>query len=379
METKKVLLITNIPTPYRIPLFNELSKQLEVSGMELIVVFGAMGYARRKWKIDMTEIKFKYEILQSRKFFSFDSEKMIFSYSGLYKIINNERPSLIITNAFSISTLKLWWQSFFKHTQYVIWSGAIARADNPENWLRKIQRRALVKRAAGFISYGTLAKRYLISLGALEDKVTIAFNTVDTEFFSKETTHIRANLQSDGKKHLLYIGEISPRKNVIKLLKAAEALKNIRRDFVLDLVGDGSEREILQSYAKEKGLEDVIRFHGFKQKKDLPFFYGQAACFLFQTDFDIWGLVLVEAMASGIPCISSIHAGATVDLIQDGKTGFIIDFNNKESFFEKIIWIFDNPDLADKIGLNAKNFIENTLSLGKTAESFIKRINFAIC
>lgn len=53
----------------------------------------------------------------------------------------------------------------------------------------------------------------------------------------------------------------------------------------------------------------------------------QSHCFLFQTDFDIWDLVLVEAMSAGLPCISSIHAGATHDLIKDGVTGFAMNLS----------------------------------------------------
>ncbi len=60
VKVKKILLITNIPNRYRIPLFNELNRQLKERDIKLKVVFGALGYDRRKWKIDMNECHFDY-------------------------------------------------------------------------------------------------------------------------------------------------------------------------------------------------------------------------------------------------------------------------------------------------------------------------------
>ena len=79
-KSGRILLITNIPTPYRIPLFNELKEQLERKGLELKVVFGALGYSRRKWAVDMSQCKFEYEVLPSKNLYFSDSEKSSFTY-----------------------------------------------------------------------------------------------------------------------------------------------------------------------------------------------------------------------------------------------------------------------------------------------------------
>ena len=105
-KTKKVLLITNIPTPYRIPLFNELNSQLDGNGIKLKVVFGALTYARRKWAIDMSECKFDHVVLPSKSIRYANYEKSSFTYSGLSQIVSIFNPSAIITNGFSIATTK---------------------------------------------------------------------------------------------------------------------------------------------------------------------------------------------------------------------------------------------------------------------------------
>jgi glycosyltransferase involved in cell wall biosynthesis len=378
-KENKILLITNIPTPYRLPLFNELNGQLENKGLKLKVIFGALGYPRRKWELDMSECQFDYKVLFSKKIGYSDPEKTSFTYSGLYRVISEENPSVIITNAFSIATAKLWLRSFLKgNIRYIIWSGAIKQKYNIDSFLRKLQRKMLIKRAAGFVAYGSKAKEYLISLGADPEKIEIGINTVDTEFYRQETGKMRNLENRNNKKHILYIGHLSQRKNVSKVLEGINLLSKSRSDFLLDIVGDGEESKRLEKYVDENQLIDYVMFHGFKQKSDIPQFMAQSDCFLFQTDFDIWGLVLVEAMAAGLPCIASIHAGATHDLIRDEITGFAMDFSETEKVAEKINWILDNHEQAKEIGQNASRFIEENVSIEKSAEGFVKAVIKAI-
>ena len=374
-KKNKILLITNIPTPYRIPLFNELKEQLEGKGLGLKVIFGALGYARRKWSVDMSQCRFEYEVLPSKNLYFSDPEKSSFTYSGLYRVISKENPSVIITNAFSIATTKLWLRSWFKKTDYIIWSGAIHRKAKSDSFVRRLQRKILVRRAVGFIAYGTKAKEYLVSLGAQRNKVEIGINTVDVQFYKSECRRLRGNLiPNDSSKHLLYVGHLSPRKNVFSVLKVINYLAKLRSDIIFDIVGDGEDRVRLEEYVTENGLTDFVKFHGFKQKADIVLFLAQSDCFLFPTDFDIWGLVLVEAMSAGLPCIASIHAGATHDLIKEGVTGFAMDFSETEKVVDKVNWILENPELSKEIGQNASCFIAENVSIEKSAAGFIRGI-----
>ncbi|MGI0011389.1 MAG: glycosyltransferase family 4 protein, partial [Nitrosopumilaceae archaeon] len=216
---------------------------------------------------------------------------------------------------------------------------------------------------------------YLVSMGASPDKVQIFINTVDTEFFTEATRRIRQHLTPiHDKKRLLYVGELSSRKNVINLLKIMQVLSRTRSDFVLDIVGDGEDGVLLKKYVHENRLTDFVEFHGYKQKPEIPFFMAGAHCFVFPTHFDIWGLVLNEAMVAGLPCLASVHAGATHDLIEDGVTGFAMDFSQTEKVAEKIGWLLENPNDAKQIGQNASRFIAEHASLEKSVSGFVKSI-----
>ncbi len=370
-EIKKVLLISNVPQTYRIPLFNEIDRQLKQKGIEFKVVFASDGYKRRKSKIDFSEMKFQYELLKSLKISFGNVEKTMFTYRGINKVISKYKPDKIIVSGFSMATVKIYFRSFFYKVSYVIWSGALDFPGRFDSVFRKFERRLLIQRASAFVAYGSRAKEYLVKMGAPENKVFIGVNTVDTSFFYNETKRIRAGLQQSEKKHLIYIGYLVPRKNVGKLIEIMQKLSEKRKDFVIDILGDGSEKLMLEKMVEEKNLRDVIHFHGFIQKNDLPMYFAKSSCFLFQTDFDIWGLVLNEAMAAGVPVLSSVTAGATYDLITEGKTGFSVDYNNTADVLTKINLILDNAELVKQIGNSASEAIELKANLKESAKGFV--------
>ena len=373
-ELKRVLLVTNVPQTYRIPLFNEIARQLNEKDMHLKVVFASGGYKRRKSQIDFSEMKFDYEILKSVKFNFGDVEKTVFTYGGLNKVIDSYKPHRIIVSGYSFATMKIFWKARFnKPLKYIIWSGSLEASGRFDSATRKITRRMLINGASGFVAYGSKAKEYLVRMGAPSEKVSIGINTVDTTFFSEETNRLRSEM-NDGVKRLLYVGYLVPRKNIGRLIEIIEKLTKSRTDFELHILGDGSDRSKLEEMVMQKNLGDRIIFHGFIQKKDLPHYFARSTAFLFQTDFDIWGLVLNEAMAAGIATLSSVNAGATTDLISEGKTGFAVDYNRTETVLEKINFILDNPGKASEIGKNAQEAIDHLASIKTSAAGFVKSI-----
>ncbi|MGQ9722104.1 MAG: glycosyltransferase family 4 protein [Candidatus Jordarchaeum sp.] len=378
MDTNNIFLVTNIPTPYRIPLFNELDRQLKNTGLKLKVIFGAAGYPRRRWHIDFSSCKFDYKILPSLRVTLPDKEKVVFTYRGLLRTIVNEKPKAIITNAFSIATTKIWLLSWIKKTNYIIWSGAIKRYRRPDPKIRTLHRKLLIRRAKGFIAYGTKAKEYLLSLGARPESIEIGINTVDIDFFREEVKKCSNILRRmNNKKILLFVGYLTKGKRLDLLLKSIEIIAKTRNDFILKIVGDGAEKSNLKRLARELAISRFVSFEGYKQRQELVEYYAEAHCFLFPSEYDIWGLVLVEAMAAGLPCIASINAGATKDLIIDGATGFSINFNNPNEVAEKIRLILDDKQVANRIGEEASQFISQKASLSRSAEGFIRAIEKA--
>lgn len=380
-EMKKVVLITNIPNPYRIPLFNVLDELLTSAGITLKVIFGAPGYSRRMFQIDESEMKFGFRILDDHGHsFSKDGEKTVFMYRGLNKVLNEEKPDLIIVSGFSPATMKVYFRKLIKGTPYIIWNGSIPKAGDNQFSLRKLQRKLLCKQASAFVSYGHLAAKYLVNSGASPDSVFVATNTVDTSFFSRETELCRLRYEKTPVSDAIFLvlGYLVPRKQIHHLLECVRIVALRRDDFRVAVLGDGISKESLAEKVKEFGLEKIVTFYGFVQKKDLPDWFARSRALLFQTGYDIWGLVANEAMAAGVPVVSSVNAGATNDLISDRENGFRADYKNYEETAAKIEWLIDHPAEAATMGRNAAAFIQNHASLQLSATGFVDAIRFAL-
>lgn len=132
------------------------------------------------------------------------------------------------------------------------------------------------------------------------NKFKVIPNVVDTELFypnlviSKSTT-----------KRMLLVALLSPVKGISYLLEALSKLKNKREDFVLDIVGDGPNREEYEELTRKMGLEGKVKFHGLKSKKEVAEFMRKCDFFILPSLTETFGVVYIEAMACGKPIIAS--------------------------------------------------------------------------
>lgn len=374
MQNNTVLLVTNIPNPYRIALFNQVSNCLKEHQLRLLVTFGASTYSRRKYKLNEEAFRFEHKILTSTTFHFGNNEHTYFIYQGLCRTIIKQKPRVVIASGFNMATFKIALLSFFMPFKMIIWSGSIAHKGRNDSMLRTFFRKCLIKRSKSFIAYGSKAGRYLSQLGASTSVIFKAINTVDTRFYEEETRKLREEKTLRPPYHICTIGYFSKRKNGTAILKVINKLRERNPDFILDIIGEGNDLENMKSYVKENQLEKHVIFHGYRQQHELPHYLADSLVFLFQTDFDIWGLVLNEAMAAGLVCLSSIHAGATEDLIIDGVNGYATNFDDIDSTVAYLELLLRHPEKAVDMGKRAWETIQQKATIEKSAEGFLNAI-----
>jgi glycosyltransferase involved in cell wall biosynthesis len=152
----------------------------------------------------------------------------------------------------------------------------------------------------------------------------------------------------------LYVGRIEPHKNLRYLL---ETFKEVFYDTQasLKIVGGGSELSIL-----EKEFSDSsITFTGKLFENDLKQAYESASVFVLPSLFEPWGLVVNEAMAQGLPVISSKFVGANADLLEGKETGLIFDPEEKADLGNKMHKIYKDTDFYEKASENAFNLLHS--------------------
>jgi phosphatidylinositol alpha-1,6-mannosyltransferase len=129
----------------------------------------------------------------------------------------------------------------------------------------------------------------------------------------------------------------------------------------LVIVGDGDDRPRLERLARESGAGDRIAFTGFASDALLATAYARASLFVMPSRGEGFGLVYVEAMARGVPCIGSLHDAAG-DVIVDGKTGLLVDQGNIGSIADAIVSLLRNPERRRSMGEAARMRVHEEFS-----------------
>ncbi len=369
-----VVILTNIPTPYRIPLFNRVAVELAAQQQRLHVLFAMPTYHRRHWENVLAEAEFEHSVMNLPAV-PFSQEHVVAIPQGLSKKLNELRADCLVVGGFNLMAMLGARYALRHHIPYLIWSGETKReaARRRGRRLRTWLRRPLMQHAAGFIAYGSQAREYLRALGAAQSKIEIAINCVDTDFFQQRVSVCRRQIQAsnDAQTRLLFVGHLQRRKGLEFLLQALAKCQ--AQNISLDVVGDGPERDSCEQLAARLHLSHVT-FHGFKQKDDLPKHYAAADVFVFPSLQEIFGLVMVEAAAAGLPIIASEFAGGASDVVEHGKNGFLVDPTNVDNLAEYIKELAQNPAKRQGMGEQSLVKIKESVNIQNSAQNFAQAI-----
>ena len=120
-----------------------------------------------------------------------------------------------------------------------------------------------------------------------------------------------------------------------------------------------------------KGLSDIIEYRAFLNQKYLGYVYKQCDVFLLPTIYEIFGMVLLEAMYYSVPVVSTLNGGSDL-IIRDKENGYIEENNDLQKWVERIRYIFNHPDEARLIGYKAHKTISEKFTWDALALKFIK-------
>ena len=199
--------------------------------------------------------------------------------------------------------------------------------------------------ATCFLVASSFTRNSLIEHGADPEDITVVPYGVDLERF-----HPARHVRKDDRLHLLFVGRINQRKGVKYLV---EALRLLPRDRVrLTICGRVvDDLRLFQEFAGQIEVRPSV------SEADLVTAYQEADMFVFPSVAEGFGQVLLEALASGLPILSTTHTAAP-DLIVDGREGFIVLPRRPDLLAEKIAWAMTHPDQLQQMGLAARRRAE---------------------
>lgn len=165
--------------------------------------------------------------------------------------------------------------------------------------------------------------------------------------------HYSAEGRKDGAKQLIFVGRLAGMKGVPVLLDALAELLPRHPDAHLTLVGDGAERPAIEAQVAQLGLDSAVTFAGYRNQDEVAGDLARANVFVLPSFIEGLPVVLMEAMASGLPVISSVVAGVP-ELVEDGKTGYLTTPGDKNSLVTALDKMLSDPARAQKMGAAAK-------------------------
>lgn len=227
--------------------------------------------------------------------------------------------------------------------------------------------RIFMKKAIGFVFQTKDAKLFYDK--ALHGRGTVIPNPLMNEKLPEIYSGERA-------KKIAAVGRLHMQKNHKMLIKAFAIIHKIYPEYYLDIYGDGPLKEELKQLCCELAVDDFVCFHG--NVPDVVERIKNSAMYVMSSDFEGMPNALIEAMAVGLPCISTdCPCGGPKDLIENGANGMLTKTGDTNAFADAMKYIIENPEAAadygkkasyvrerlaaDKIGAEWMNYFENKL------------------
>lgn len=198
-------------------------------------------------------------------------------------------------------------------------------------------------------------------------RIIVINNGLDTKIFKKNST--RKTLT----KNLLYVGKISYRKNILDLINIFRQLISIDPEFTLHIMGNGEQEymdKVISKIIKYK-LTDKVFIHAYSTDTALNTLYKKCSIFVLTSLVEGFGLVVLEAMAKGMPVIAYDNLGVR-DII-NGENGYIIKTFNHQNFIDEILYLSNNINIYQKMSTNAIKTVDK-YSWDRSVDKFVKEL-----
>jgi glycosyltransferase involved in cell wall biosynthesis len=309
----RVLLLTEIPSPYRLPLFNALAERVE-----LRVLFLGERDPTHPYPIYPDELRFDSRVLPGWRFVR--GRRWIVLSRGVSAELRDFQPDVVIVGGWNQPA---YWQAAFYSRRsghgLIGWVESTPRDLRTHARILEFAKRLHARYYTVCLVPGRASADYARSLGVPEGRIVIGPNAVDPGIFGRRVAELRLDrdrvrreLGLDGRTIVLAVGRLEREKGFDVLVSAA-------RDLAADVViaGAGSAERELRAAAPGN-----VRLLGWVDRDALVPWYAAADVFVLPSRSEQWGMVLNEAAAAALPLVATEAAGGAWELIEDGVNGF---------------------------------------------------------
>lgn len=368
---KKVLFLTNVPSPYRVNFFNEFGKYCD-----LTVVFEKKQSDERdeSWK----DYQFKNFHGEFLKGISINTDTAI-SF-GAKKYVKDKNFDFIIISNFSSPTgmIAVHYMKKHKIKYFIETDGGSPKSG--KGFKERIKT-GIIKGASGYFSTGEENDRYFLAYGADKDKIyRYPFTSIyDKDVFGhiatpEEKATFRQELGIQEKYVILSVGRFSYLNGYGKgydvLIRAAEKLSGEIGWYIIG----GQPNETFQTMLENSGLKN-FHFIDFKLKDELVKYYRASDQFVLMSVGEAWGLVINESMACGLPVITTEKCIAGRELVKEGQNGYLLSVGDTDGLISSVSKIIENNQDGKMGNFSIQTIREYTIEqMAKRHKWFIENL-----
>jgi glycosyltransferase involved in cell wall biosynthesis len=303
----------------------------------------------------------------------------------IIKPLLHDKPDVIFTSGFSFWTLlALLLKPIGGWRLVVMYDGSSPTVDYLDAPRRLFVRRLMIRAIDAFITNSAAGKKYLTDILHAEEQTVFAqpYQVPDAKALLKRAAIEPRSLEESSENRLqlepsslavptfLYVGQLIPRKGVQPLLEACQQLKQQGQSYQLLVIGEGEQRQALEQYCQANDLTEV-HWLGQVNYGELGAYFQQADVFILPTLEDIWGMVILEAMALGKPVLCSQWAGVA-ELIQAGENGYLFDPQQPAAIAQVMHQFIEHPEQIEPMGARSLEIISQYTP--QTAAQFLAEV-----
>jgi glycosyltransferase involved in cell wall biosynthesis len=334
----KLALVTNIPAPYRVPIFNRIAAEM---GGDFLVIFCARLEPDRQW--DLPSMNFAHVYLRER-YRVRDKNKFVHHNPDVLKVLRQFRPDVVVTTGFNPTHLLCWLYTLCTKSRHVPMTDGWLHSERGLSRLHRLVRRAVFRSSRAFLGAGKASLDLFRSYGVEEEHLFQSHLCIANDrFLARAGTREREY-------DLMYSGQIVEGKLPGFFVEVVGRVQKALGSVKVLVIGDGPQRE---SFLDALGaLGAAVSYAGFVRQDDLPGHYSSAKLLLFTTRNDAWGIVANEALASGTPVVTTPYAGVAGDLVLHGVNGYVLS-PDAGLWAGKIVELLRDDELLEKMRLKA--------------------------
>jgi glycosyltransferase involved in cell wall biosynthesis len=314
----RVALLTEIPAPYRIPLFNALAERIDLK-----VLFLRERNPERPYDLHRDELHFDWRVLRGTSF-TVRTHWIVVNQSVSHRVLGADVVILGGWNQPAFWEALMWCRR--RGVPTIVWAESTQRDERSGR--HELVKRQLLPRVDAFVVPGRAAGDYLEALGVAEERIVVAANAVDPDIF-----RVEPKARAEGACRLISVARLSPEKGLDVLLAAVDGLP-----VELVIAGTGPEEERLRQLAGNN-----VTFLGNVERDALPGLYAGADVAVVPSRSEPWGMVMNEAALAGLPLISTTAPGGARELVEDGANGFLVPPDDVGALRAAIVRMAEDP------------------------------------